>query len=36
MQMMHEASGSQFDPALMQVFLRCAPEFERLYRECPD
>jgi response regulator RpfG family c-di-GMP phosphodiesterase len=35
-QMMYEAAGSQFDPALMQAFLRCAPEFERIYRECPD
>jgi response regulator RpfG family c-di-GMP phosphodiesterase len=35
-QMMTEAAGGQFDPALLQVFLRCAAAFERIYREQPD
>jgi response regulator RpfG family c-di-GMP phosphodiesterase/serine/threonine protein kinase len=35
-QMMTEAAGGQFDPALMQTFLRCAPQLERIYREHPD
>jgi response regulator RpfG family c-di-GMP phosphodiesterase len=35
-QMITEASGGQFDPALVQVFLRCAAQLERIYRECPD
>ncbi|MCI0459782.1 MAG: protein kinase [Gemmataceae bacterium] len=36
MQVMLESSPGQFDPALMQVFQRCAPQFERIYRESPD
>ncbi|HYT87579.1 MAG TPA: protein kinase [Gemmataceae bacterium] len=36
LQVMLESSGGQFDPALMQVFQRCAPQFERIYRESPD
>jgi putative two-component system response regulator len=35
-QMMTEACTGQFDPALMQEFLRCADEFDRIYRELPD
>jgi putative two-component system response regulator len=31
-----EGSPGQFDPALVQVFQRCAPQFERIFRECPD
>ena len=29
-------SAGQFDPALMQVFPRCAAQFERVFRELPD
>jgi response regulator RpfG family c-di-GMP phosphodiesterase/tRNA A-37 threonylcarbamoyl transferase component Bud32 len=32
-QLMTEASPGQFDPALLQVFRDCAPEFERAYQE---
>lgn len=35
-QIIRDGAGGQFDPALVQVFLRCAAEFERIYRECPD
>jgi len=35
-QMMTEACTGQFDPALLQVFMRCADEFDRIYRELPD
>jgi response regulator RpfG family c-di-GMP phosphodiesterase len=31
-----DGSPGQFDPALVQVFQRCAPQFERIFRECPD
>jgi response regulator RpfG family c-di-GMP phosphodiesterase/serine/threonine protein kinase len=31
-----DGSPGQFDPALLQVFQRCAPQFERIFRECPD
>jgi putative two-component system response regulator len=30
-----EASGGQFDPALVEAFARCAGEFEKVYRELP-
>jgi response regulator RpfG family c-di-GMP phosphodiesterase len=30
---MTEESEGQFDPALLHVFLRCLPQFEKLYRE---
>jgi response regulator RpfG family c-di-GMP phosphodiesterase len=36
MQVMTGSSAAQFDPALMQVFQRCAPQFERIFRELPD
>jgi response regulator RpfG family c-di-GMP phosphodiesterase/tRNA A-37 threonylcarbamoyl transferase component Bud32 len=36
MQVMTEASSGQFDPALLQAFHRCAPQFERIYRELAD
>jgi response regulator RpfG family c-di-GMP phosphodiesterase len=32
---MTESSG-QFDPALLQVFLRCGPRLERIYQELTD
>jgi response regulator RpfG family c-di-GMP phosphodiesterase len=34
--LMTEGSPGHFDPALLQVFPRCAPEFERIFREQPD
>jgi response regulator RpfG family c-di-GMP phosphodiesterase len=34
-QIMTEASPGQFDPALLQVFIQCAEEFERIYKESP-
>jgi response regulator RpfG family c-di-GMP phosphodiesterase len=36
MQMMTEASPGQFDPALLQVFRKCTPEFERVFKELVD
>ena len=30
------ASNAQFDPALVQAFLHCAPQFERIFREMAD
>ncbi len=33
---MTEGSPGQFDPVLLHVFQRCAPAFERVFRECPD
>lgn len=36
LQVMGEMSGSQFDPALLQVFKRCAGQLEKVYRELPD
>ncbi len=35
-QLMSESAGAQFDPALLQVFLQCAPEMERVHRELRD
>jgi response regulator RpfG family c-di-GMP phosphodiesterase len=35
LQLMKEAAGGQFDPALLEVFLGCAGEFERVYEEMP-
>jgi putative two-component system response regulator len=34
-QLMCESSPGQFDPALLQVFQRCAAQFERTFRELP-
>jgi response regulator RpfG family c-di-GMP phosphodiesterase/serine/threonine protein kinase len=31
--LMAEASAGQFDPALLQVFQRCGPQFDRIFRE---
>jgi response regulator RpfG family c-di-GMP phosphodiesterase/serine/threonine protein kinase len=36
LQVMSEASEGQFDPALLQAFQRCAPQFERIFRELAD
>jgi HD-GYP domain-containing protein (c-di-GMP phosphodiesterase class II) len=36
LQLMGESCAGQFDPGLFEVFLRCAREFERIFRECPD
>jgi response regulator RpfG family c-di-GMP phosphodiesterase len=35
-QLMTEASPGQFDPALVQAFMQCGPEFERIFKECAD
>jgi putative two-component system response regulator len=29
------SSNGQFDPALLQVFARCADRFDRVFRDCP-
>jgi HD-GYP domain-containing protein (c-di-GMP phosphodiesterase class II) len=34
--LMTEDSPGHFDPALLQVFTRCAPEFEAIYRKFQD
>jgi response regulator RpfG family c-di-GMP phosphodiesterase len=31
-----DGKAGQFDPSLFEVFLACAGDFERIYRECPD
>jgi response regulator RpfG family c-di-GMP phosphodiesterase len=36
LKMMTESSNGQFDPALMQAFYCCAPQFERIFRELAD
>jgi response regulator RpfG family c-di-GMP phosphodiesterase/serine/threonine protein kinase len=36
LQVMLTSSPGQFDPALLPIFQRCAPQFERIYRESPD
>jgi response regulator RpfG family c-di-GMP phosphodiesterase len=36
MQMMTEASPGQFDPALLQVFRKCAGEFDAIFKELVD
>ncbi|MCC6416827.1 MAG: protein kinase [Gemmataceae bacterium] len=36
LQVMLESSAGQFDLALMQIFQRCAAQFDRIYRETPD
>ncbi len=36
LQVMAEGCQGQFDPALVQVFLRCAPHFEVIFREVTD
>jgi response regulator RpfG family c-di-GMP phosphodiesterase len=35
-QVMTHVSGGQFDPNLVQVFQRCAPHFERIFRDVTD
>ncbi len=35
-QVIQKGAGEQFDPALIQAFERCAPQFEQIYRELPD
>jgi response regulator RpfG family c-di-GMP phosphodiesterase len=35
LQIMTEASPGQFDPALLQAFVRCAAEFDRIFQELP-
>src|SRR5262245_59912668 len=36
LELMMEGAGSQIDPALMHAFQRCAPRFDRIYRELAD
>ncbi len=36
LELMMEGAGSQFDPALMHAFQRCAPRYERIFRELAD
>jgi HD-GYP domain-containing protein (c-di-GMP phosphodiesterase class II) len=36
LQVILEASEGQFDPALVQVFERCASHFDRIFREMSD
>ncbi len=36
LQVMHDWSPGQFDPALLQVLLRCECHFERIFREVQD
>jgi len=36
LQVMNDAAGGQFDPALLQVFTHCADQFEKIYLENPD
>jgi response regulator RpfG family c-di-GMP phosphodiesterase len=36
LQVMTQASPGQFDPGLLQAFERCAPTFERIFREVAD
>jgi response regulator RpfG family c-di-GMP phosphodiesterase/serine/threonine protein kinase len=36
LQLMTEASPGQFDPSLLRVFVKCAGEFERIYKEWAD
>jgi response regulator RpfG family c-di-GMP phosphodiesterase/tRNA A-37 threonylcarbamoyl transferase component Bud32 len=36
LELMLEGAGTQFDPALLHAFQRCAPRFERIFRELAD
>jgi response regulator RpfG family c-di-GMP phosphodiesterase len=36
LQVMSESFGGQFDPSLLQIFQRCASNFERVFKEYPD
>jgi putative two-component system response regulator len=36
LQLMTEGSAGHFDPALLQVFQRCAPQFEQIFHELAD
>lgn len=35
-QVMQDTAGAQFDPALLQAFVRCADKFEQIYRSEAD
>jgi response regulator RpfG family c-di-GMP phosphodiesterase len=35
LQVMSESFAGQFDPALQPVLQRCAPQFDRIFRDCP-
>jgi response regulator RpfG family c-di-GMP phosphodiesterase len=34
-QLVCEATGSQFDPALVEIFRKCAGQVEKIFRELP-
>jgi response regulator RpfG family c-di-GMP phosphodiesterase len=34
-QLIHESSGTQFDPALVEIFRRCADRFKKTFEELP-
>ena len=36
LQVMGDSADSQFDPALLHVFMQCAGQFEKIYRDNPD
>jgi len=36
LELMMDSAGAQFDPALVHTFQRCAPRFERIFRDLPD
>ncbi len=36
LQLMMQASHGHFDPALMHALERCAPDFDRIFRDLPD
>jgi response regulator RpfG family c-di-GMP phosphodiesterase len=36
LQLMTEGSAGHFDPALLQVFQRCAPQFDKIFHELAD
>jgi response regulator RpfG family c-di-GMP phosphodiesterase len=31
-----KGAGTQFDPGLVEAFLRCASRFEQVFKETPD
>jgi putative two-component system response regulator len=35
LQLMGESSATQFDPALVEIFRKCAPRFEQIFKELP-
>jgi response regulator RpfG family c-di-GMP phosphodiesterase len=35
LQLIMESSGTQFDPAMVEILRRCAPKFEQIFKELP-